>query len=61
MKPIEEENPLREVAKWTLMALQVLAMALCASVIAVMYWEDVSKLPYQMCVETPADNGAPAQ
>ena len=54
MKQIEEESPLREIAKWGLMALQVVAMALCASIIAVMYWEDVSKLPYQMCVEAPA-------
>ena len=53
MKPIEEESPLREIAKWGLMALQVVALAVSACIIAQMYWEDVSGLPHQMCVEVP--------
>jgi hypothetical protein len=40
--------------RWLLMALQVLAMALCACLIARFIMEDAFKLPREMCIERPA-------
>ena len=48
----DDLSPLEEVQKWILMALQVLAMALCACLIARMIMEDAFSVPHQMCVET---------
>jgi cell division septal protein FtsQ len=46
----EEDFSLR---RWFLMALQVLAMALCACILARMWVEYNFKLPHSMCVESP--------
>lgn len=39
--------------RWFLMALQVLAMALCVCILARMWVEDKFHLPHSMCVESP--------
>ena len=55
---IVEEDPWREMLKWLLMGLQVLAMAICAGILAIDYMADTLKIPHQMCVEVPAQNEA---
>jgi hypothetical protein len=42
-----------ELFRWVLMALQVLAMALCACIIGMMLMEDAFSLPHRQCVEFP--------
>lgn len=42
---------MKEVGEWFLMALQVLAMALCACLVARMYMEDELGIPHQVCID----------
>jgi hypothetical protein len=39
--------------RWFLMALQVLAIALCVCLLARFWVEDKFRLPHSMCVESP--------
>lgn len=61
MTPHEDNAPEHDhsMARCFLMALQVLAMAVCACLIARMIMEHVFQLPHEMCVEAPAPTTPP--
>jgi hypothetical protein len=55
MTPHELKAPENDhgMGRWTLMALQVLAMALCFCLLARMWMEYELELPHQLCVQAP--------